>query len=103
LAEAVDPLDPDSVHDRESFLAFVRALVADREAAVEAERRQPTDPRFLGLVQDAGGWYNFTIEEYLKAALAWAEATDMGESQGLPAGPSWKAFAAFLYCGKIYE
>jgi hypothetical protein len=22
---------------------------------------------------------------------------------GLPAEPSWKAFAAFLYCGKIYE
>jgi hypothetical protein len=99
----MDPLDPDAVRDRESFFAFVRALVADREAAVEAERRNPTDPRFLGLVRDAGGWYNFTIEAYLEAALRWAEDSDMGESQGLPAGPSWQAFAAFLYCGKIYE
>ena len=38
--EPIDQLDPDNVHDRESFLAFVRALVADREAAVEAEKRK---------------------------------------------------------------
>jgi hypothetical protein len=101
--DTADPLDPDTVHDRESFLAFVRALVADREAAVEAEQRKPTDPRVLGLVPDAGGWYNFTIESYLDAAVRWAEDSDMGESQGLPAGPSWKAFAVFLLCGKIYE
>jgi hypothetical protein len=101
--EAADPLDPDTVHDRESFLAFVRALVADREAAVEAEERKPTDPRILGLVPDAGGWYNFTIESYLNASLSWAEDTGMGVSQGLPPEPSWRAFAAFLLCGKIYE
>ncbi len=98
-----DALDPDAVHDRESFLAFVRALVADREAALEAEARQPTDPRALGLVPDAGGWYNFTIESYLNASLAWAVDSDMGTRQGLPAEPSWKAFAVFLLCGKIYE
>jgi hypothetical protein len=101
--ETTDPLDPAAVHDRESFLEFVRSLVADREAAVEAEKRNPTDPRILGLAPDAGGWYNFTIEAYLNAALSWAEDTHMGESQGLPAGPSWRAFAAFLLCGKIYE
>ena len=76
--EAADPLDPDNVHGRESFLAFVRALVEDREAALEAERRKPTDPRILGLVPDAGGWYNFTIEAYLEAALRWAEDSDGG-------------------------
>jgi len=103
MAEAADPLDDAIVHDRETFLAFVRKLVADREAAVEAERRNPTDPRVLGLVPDAGGWYNFAIESYLEAALRWAEDSDMGESQGLPPGPSWRAFAAFLLCGKIYE
>lgn len=99
----MDPLDPRAVRDLESFFAFVRALVADRAAAVEAEKRNPTDPHLLGLAQDAGGWYNFTIEAYLQAALAWAESTGMGESQGLPSAPSWEAFAAFLYCGKIYE
>jgi hypothetical protein len=101
--EEANSLDPNTVHDRDTFLAFVHVLVADREAAVDAERRQPTDPRVLGLMPDAGGWYNFTIEAYLEAALRWAEDSDMGESQGLPPGPSWKAFAAFLLSGKIYE
>ena len=101
--EPADPLDPATVHDRETFLAFVRALVADREAAVEAEERNPTDPRVLGLVPDAGGWYNFRIESYLSASLAWAEDTDMGITQGLPSEPTWRAFAVFLLCGKIYE
>jgi len=77
--------------------------VEDREAAVEAERHEPTDPRVLGLAPDRGGWSNFTIEAYLEAALRWAEDTDMDHTQGLPAEPSWKAFAVFLYCGKIYE
>lgn len=101
--ESADPLDDATVHNRESFLAFVRALVADREAAVEAEKRKPTDPRVLGLVPDGGGYYNFTIETYLDAALRWAEDSDMGESQGLPSGPSWRVFAAFLLSGKVYE
>jgi hypothetical protein len=100
---AADSLDPDKVYDRESFLAFVRTLVADREAAVEAEKRQRTDPQILGLVPDAGGWYNVTVEGYLNGALSWAEDTDMGVSQGLPSEPSWRAFAVFLLCGKIYE
>ena len=38
-----------------------------------------------------------------RTAAQWAEDSDMGESQGLPAGPSWKVFAAFLLSGKVYE
>jgi hypothetical protein len=94
-----DPLDPDTVHDRESFFAFVRALAADRRASVAAERQAPSSP----YGPQAGGWENATIESFLEAALSWGEDTDMGVSQGLPAEPSWQAFAAFLYCGKIYE
>jgi hypothetical protein len=41
--------------------------------------------------------------DFLEAASAWAEATKMGETLGLPADPTWKNFAVFLYCGKIYE
>lgn len=97
--EAADPLDPDSVHDRESFFAFVRTLIADRQASVATERGAPSNP----YGPDAGGWENVSIESFLEAALAWAESTSMGVSQGLPSEPSWRAFAAFLYCGKIYE
>jgi hypothetical protein len=99
VAEASDTLDPDAVHDRESFLAFVAALAADRRGSVAAEEVEPGSPYSPA----AGGWENVTIEDFLEAALAWAESTGMGESQGLQAVPTWRGFAAFLYCGKIYE
>ena len=99
MDETFDPLDPDQVHDRDSFFAFVHALAADRRAAVVAEAAEPSSP----YGPDAGGWENVTIEDFLEAALSWAESTGMGESQGLPPGPSWRAFASFLFCGKIYE
>jgi hypothetical protein len=95
LLERVDDLD--------SFLAFVAALVAEREDSAAAERANPTP--FFPAVPQAGGWYNATIETYLEAALAWAQSTRMGQALdlGLPAEPTWRAFAHFLYAGKIYE
>lgn len=89
----------DNVHDRASFFAFVRALTIDRQRSVEMESQNPSSP----YGPDAGGWENVTIEDFLKAALAWAEDTGMGVSQGLSESPSWKGFATFLYLGKIYE
>ncbi|MEO2091352.1 MAG: hypothetical protein ABGY75_17985 [Gemmataceae bacterium] len=99
MNDGPDPLDPDGVHDRESFLAFVSALAAGRRASAAAEKASPSRPYGPA----AGGWENVTIETFLEAALSWAESTRRGESQGLPAGPTWRGFAAFLYCGKIYE
>jgi hypothetical protein len=73
----------DQVADRESFLAFVRALETDRKTRSQT-------------------WENSTIEDFLEAARAWAE--DSRElPTGLPRDPSWRAFATFLYCGKIYR
>jgi hypothetical protein len=94
-----DPADLlEQVTDRESFLAFVHALIMDRENEVAKERVQgsPWGP-------GPNGWQNGSIEQFLDAAARWAEATNMGQTQGLPEEPSWRAFAAFLYCGKIYE
>lgn len=99
IDETIDPLDPDSVSDQASFFAFVRALIADRCAAVVSERENPRSP----YGPDAGGWESTSIEGFLEAALAWAEDSEMGTTQGLPHEPSWRTFAAFLYCGKIYE
>src|SRR5207248_5251965 len=42
------------VHDRETLLDFVDALIVDREAAVAAEEENSTP--FLGAVPDRGGW-----------------------------------------------
>ena len=96
---AADKTDPYAVTDRKSFFDFVRALIEDRRAAAAVERIAPSSP----YGPDAGGRENDTIEMFLEAALAWAESTNMGVRQGLPLEPSWQAFAAFLYCGKIYE
>ena len=87
------------VTDAKSFLAFVRAVVADRETAVRLERAHPSPP----CGPDAGGWENVRIETYLEACAAWAESTDFGVSQGLDPNDLWRRFAQFLAVGKIYE
>ena len=72
------------VKDEATFLAFVSALAADRRKKPEA-------------------WENDSVETFLEAAVAWAEDTGMGATQGLSEASPWKRAAVFLYCGKIYE
>ena len=86
------------VSDRDSFFAFVHALIADLQDETVKEQMQPSSPWGPG----ANGWENGAIEAFLDAALAWAKSTGIGETQGLPI-PSWQSFARFLYAGKIYE
>jgi hypothetical protein len=89
----------ESVSSEESLLAFVAALAKDRRDAVVAEKDSPSGP----YSQDAGGWENTSIEDFLEAAASWAEGTNFGLTQGLAADNLWKRFAVFLYLGKIYE
>jgi len=88
----------EAVVDRDSFLAFVKALVADREDEVSKEKENPSSPWGTG----ANGWEHGTIEGYLDAAVAWMEGSQ-ATAWELPAEPSWKSFATFLYRGKGYE
>lgn len=89
----------DSVSDSASFLVFARLLREDRVNEVQKEVTSPLHSYGPG----ANGWENGTIEDFLEAAVAWAEATDVGLSQGLTPDNPWKRFAVFLFCGKIYE
>ena len=89
----------DGVKDIESFLVFARALAADRAASAAQEKTNRSSP----YGSDANGWENTTIESFLESAIAWAEASDFGLTQGLSQSNPWKQFAVFLYCGKIYE
>jgi hypothetical protein len=89
----------DAVHDGHTLLEFVKALVADREDELAKEPLSPSSPNGAG----ANGWQNGTIEGFLSAASAWAESTKFGKTQGLSDTNPWRQFAAFLYCGKIYE
>ena len=86
------------VKDLESFLVFARALAADRAASVAHEKENLSSP----YGSDANDWENTTIESFLEGAIAWAEASDFGITQGLSLSNPWKQFAVFLYCGKNY-
>jgi hypothetical protein len=74
------------VSDQPSFIAFVRALQAERaDPGTRAE------------------WQHDTIEDYLEAAAAWAEDAPMQLSPSPDAAAIWRTFAEFLYSGKLYE
>ena len=85
----------EAVDGPDTFLEFVRELLADREG----EAGQPTDPCGRGM----NGWENHTIEGFLEAAIRWADDSDFGDRQDLKDASPWKKVASFLYCGKIYE
>ncbi len=87
----------ESVGNRETFLLFVRALIWDRQEASAREEQAPASQRGYG----AFGWQNDSIESYFEAALRCVEAQT--PQNDFLREPSWKAFAEFLYCGKIYE
>lgn len=85
----------EKVDGPESFLEFARKLQANRMSEVG----QPIDPFGRGV----SGWENHTIEDFLEAAIAWADASHFGADQDLRDASPWKRCATFLYCGKIYE
>ena len=91
----------DAVHDENSFLQFVDALIADRRDEIKKDKVIPA-PRYD---RGANGWENVSVEGYLEAASAWARAADFGRAR--PDGKFkenyWNQFAHFLYAGKIYE
>ena len=90
--------NPDTVTDEASFLDFVRALEADRRLAAKLEEQEPHG---YGALR---GWQNATIEQFLEAAVAWADDSEFGRRQTLRVDVSpWRRLAVFLYAGKIYE
>ena len=73
----------DAVRDSASFLEFTRALARDHATSSD--------------------WENTTPGAFLEGAIAWAQDSDFGLSQGLASSNPWQQFAVFLYCGKLYE
>jgi hypothetical protein len=86
----------EKVCDQPSFIAFVRELADEREAAAEIERAYPE--RYM--VDGAHDWKNADIESFLYAALDYFEDKPFHKPE---AAPSWRMFAEFLWCGKIIE
>ena len=72
----IELLDKDD--DEKSFGIFVSALISD-------------------LHKSPNEWQNITVETFLESALAWAESSNFGNTQGLKDVTPWKKFASFLY------
>nr|WP_208653518.1 hypothetical protein [Leptospira koniambonensis] len=88
----------EAVHDENSFLDFVKALLKEINEDLELEKKTPRN--LFGPTHN--GWENTTLDAYFDSAVAWAEDSDFGKSQGI-SDNLWNKFATFLYCGKIYE
>ena len=84
------------VKDRDSFIAFVRALAAERAEAEQIERADPVAYQLDG----AHNWKNADIASFLYASLDYFTEKPFHQPE---AQPSWRMFAEFLHCGKIIE
>ena len=87
----------EQVRDRDTFIAFVEALAAEREEAEKLERERPDYYQLGGALN----WQNADISSFLYACLACFD--DRPYQKGVSEEPSWRGFAEFLYFGKIYE
>jgi hypothetical protein len=86
----------DSVRDRDTFIAFVEALAAERRRAEQLEAVDPARHQLGGAL----GWQNADIASFLDAALVYFTPKPFHEPETTP---SWRMFAEFLWCGKIIE
>jgi hypothetical protein len=86
----------DDVKDRESFVAFVHALAAERAEAEEIERQDPK----TYVLDGAFNWKNGDIASFLFACLDYFTDKPFHQPER---EPNWRMFADFLYCGKIIE
>jgi hypothetical protein len=86
----------EQVRDRESFIAFARALADERGRAEQLERTEP-DRYSTGGALD---WQNGDIASFIHAGL---EYFSPGPNRFEGDQPAWKDFAIFLWFGKIYE
>src|SRR4051812_48185209 len=76
------------VNDRESFIAFVRALADERRRAEEIEK---TESKRYSL-DGASNWKNADISSFLYAGLDCFTEKPLRSAEK---EPSWKAFAHF--------
>ncbi|MDG3005163.1 hypothetical protein [Paludisphaera mucosa] len=86
----------DLVADRDSLIALVKVLAAERAEAAEIERAAPQ----TYVLDGAHGWKNAGIDDFLLASLVYFEPKPYHSPES---EPSWRMFAEFLWYGKIYE
>ncbi len=87
------------VVDYDSFVAFVHALRADRQA----EERQEQGGQVQRFPSTCSEWQNDTISDFLEAGLAYLEDTVRTTRPANDGKTPWRIVAEFLYAGNIYE
>lgn len=88
-----------AVHDEESFLSFLQALLGDWESVQQLERlqsRRPSSP-------NTNDWENLTIGTFLEASIAWARDSQDSEFGPTPDQNPWFRCAQIFLMGKLYE
>ena len=86
----------ENIVDKESFMKFLQAFIADRESAEMLERKEPEKHQWGG----ANNWQNSSISHFLESGSCYfTDGPHRHEGSEL----SWKDLANFLYFGKIYE
>lgn len=87
-----------AVHDAETFLEFLKALLDDLPCPDEMAKKSNTVLYLSGV----GGWMNQDLWSFFEASIACGRDNNIGE-QSLSSAEAWKAAAEILYGGKIYE
>jgi hypothetical protein len=82
----------ENVNSKETFLAFIHALMNDKIAEDKEEKIKPSAPDSDG----HNGWVNQTIPDFLESVHAFGTDSDQIKLD-------WKSFALLLYAGKFYE
>jgi hypothetical protein len=87
------------VADEKAFIQLLRMMALDREDEQQKELARPSSPHSAG----ANGWENRSIEAFLEAAAAWAEATSRTANLGAEASDAWRRAAIIVVAVAFYE
>ncbi|WP_146988277.1 hypothetical protein [Bradyrhizobium macuxiense] len=89
----------EAVSDERAFIRLLQLMALDRPAEQQKELASPSPPYSAG----ANGWENGSIEAFLDAAAAWAEATTRTTNLGPRASDAWRRAAMIIVAGAFYE
>ncbi len=87
------------VTDERAFIHLLQMMALDREDEQQKELARQNLPHSAG----ANGWENCSIETFLEAAAAWAQATSRTTKLGAEASDAWRRAAMIVAAGAFYE
>ena len=89
----------EAVADERASIRLLQMMALDRQDEQQKELARPSSPYSAG----ANGWENGSIEDFLEAAAAWAEATSQTTNLGAEGSDAWRRAAMIIVAGAFYE